>query len=274
MKIKLLIGIYFILPFILLGQEPSPQKGELKKNEWHIFILMGQSNMAGYGELLPEDSIPLKGVFHIPTICSEEYKWLPAVHPLHNRLKSDRFGLGLPFVKEYKKKHPNVTIGLIPVAWGGASIDQLNKGTDTYNDAISKAKFAKKKGTVKAVLWHQGESDSVNKKLASAYEKKLHQLISDLRTDLGNSQLPFIAGNLAGFYGTGKDHNAPKRVDQINEVKAALRSLTEKVKNTGFVESSGCTSIDHHNVHFNRNSYIILGKRYAAKYEDIHNEKK
>lgn len=240
-----------------------------QKKETHIFILMGQSNMSGYGEILLEDKIPVDNIFIIPTKGGEKYEWQPAAHPLHNRLSSDRFGLGLPFSKEYLKKHPNVIIKLIPVAWGGAGIDNLNKGTDTYNDGISKALFAQKEGEIKGVLWHQGESDTVNEELANSYESKLHQFIFDLRADLNAPNLPFVVGNLAEFYSKGKDHNAPERVKRIDQVKKTLRDLPSKVKYTGFVESSDCKSIDQHMVHFDRNSYIILGKRYAQEIEGL-----
>lgn len=240
-----------------------------KTDEWHIFILMGQSNMSGYGDLLPQDSIPADGVFYIPTICEGNLVWKKAAHPLHNRLKTDRFGLGLPFAKEYLKNHPGVKVGLIPVAWGGAGIDSLVKSTPAYNDAIAKAKFAAQYGTIKGVLWHQGESDTVNKELADSYEKKLHSLITDLRSDLGIPELPFIVGNLAEFYGTGREHNAPQRISQINQVRTVLQTLPKKVKNTGYVESTACQSIDHHMVHFDRESYILLGGRYAAEFEKI-----
>ncbi|NKI27480.1 sialate O-acetylesterase [Arenibacter sp. 6A1] len=240
-----------------------------EKEETHVFILMGQSNMAGYGELLPKDTIPVDRVFMISTMAKEPYKWQPAAHPLHNRLSSDRFGLGLPFAKAYLKKYPDVTIKLIPVAWGGAAIDDLNKGSETYNDAIKKALFAQSEGQIKGVLWHQGESDTVDEELADSYETKLHQLIADLRTDLNNPKLPFIVGNLAEFYGTGKDHNAAERVKKIDQVKKALRDLPSKVKNTGFAESSDCKSIDQHMVHFDRESYILLGKRYVQEIESL-----
>ena len=225
--------------------------------------------MSGYGELLREDTIPVAGVFHIPTKDEGDFTWIASAHPLHNRLKTDRFGLALPFAKKYMEIHPGVTVGFIPVAWGGAGIDRLKKGTDIYNDALAKVQFAQNKGKVKGVLWHQGESDTVNEELAESYERKLHQLISDIRNDLGDDQLPFIVGNLAEFYGTGEEHNAPDRVNRIKRVRSALRAVPENIENTGFVESTGCTSIDHHNVHFDRNSYIILGVRYAEEYERI-----
>ncbi|MGQ7871024.1 sialate O-acetylesterase [Sunxiuqinia sp. sy24] len=261
--------IIVITLLLLVSTLRSSISNQTQENEWHIFLLMGQSNMAGYGELLPQDTIPVKGIYKIPTIGTGDFVWEPAAHPLHNRLKSDRFSLGLPFAKQYMKDHPNVKVGLIPVAWGGAGIDRLKKGTDTYNDALAKAEFAQKKGKIKGILWHQGESDSITEELAEGYEGKLHQLIADLRADLNIPDLPFIVGNLAEFYGTSEEHNTPERARRINQVKSVLRSLPEKVENTGFVESSGCTSIDHHNVHFDRQSYITLGERYAAQYKKI-----
>ena len=234
---------------------------------FHVFLLMGQSNMSGYGELLPDDRMPVPHVLRLPT--KGELRWEPAAHPLHNRLPSDRFGLGIPFATAYLKNKPGLAVGLIPVAWGGAGIDQLKKGSPTYADALAKARFAMTAGVIKGVLWHQGESDTVTTAAADAYRAKLHQLIADLRQDLGNEKLPFVAGNLAEFYGTGPEHNAPDRVKRISQVRDVLRALPREVPCTGFAESTGCTSIDQHMVHFDRASYQLLGSRYCAAYEAI-----
>jgi len=237
------------------------------QEKFHVFLLMGQSNMSGFGKVLAEDREPVPRVVKLPT--KGKQTWQPAAHPLHNRLKSDRFGLGLPFASAYLKEHPGVTVGLIPVAWGGAGIDKLKKGTPTYKDAMKKAQQAMTQGTIKGVLWHQGESDTVAEAKANAYEEKLHQLIADVRADLGDKSLPFIVGNLAEFYGTGKDHRQPDRVKRINQVRGVLRALPAKVAHTGFVESTDCSSPDRHQVHFDRRSYVILGERYAAVYAKL-----
>ena len=109
----------------------------------------------------------------------------------------------------------------------------------------------------------------MTKEKSDAYEGNLHRLIQDLREDLGRPDLPFIVGNLAEFYGTGKDHRAPDRVRRIDKVRGVLRSLPDKVEVTGFVESTGCTSPDKHMVHFDRRSYIILGERYARVFATV-----
>ena len=160
----------------------------------------------------------------------EEPKWAAGAHPLHPRRpnKKARFGPGLSFAEAYLADKPGVTVGLIPMAWGGRSIEQLSKGSEIYGDAIRHTKAAMQVGTLKGVLWHQGESDTVEQTRTDAYEKRLHRLIEDARKDLGNPQLPFIVGNLAEFYGTGQDHKAPDRVARITKIKEILRRLPKR----------------------------------------------
>ena len=239
-----------------------------QKKDFHVFLLMGQSNMNGAAKLLPEDRTPAPHVVGL-TRKDDKIEWAPAAHPLQNYPKKKKFSLGIPFAKAYLKDNPKKTVGLVPVAFGGFSIDRLGKNSKAYKIVMEMAKVAMEKGTLKGILWHQGESDTTKQSKADSYEKKLHQLISDIRRDLGDDDLPFIVGNLAEFYGTGKSHSAPDRVASINQVRGILRAVPGKIANTAFVESTGCKSEDHHMVHFDRNSYIILGKRYAQAIKKI-----
>ncbi len=232
--------------------------------QFHVFLLLGQSNMSGFAQLEAGDEVPVAHVVRVPTTATNDFAWQPAAHPLHNRLDSDRFGLGIPFAIAYLKSHPGVTVGLVPVGWGGAPIAQLNRGTQTYLDVVAKARWAKGQGVIKGVLWHQGESDTVAEELARAYAGKLDSLVADLRADLGDSALPFVAGELAPFYGTGPEHNAPDRVVRIAQVQRALRDLPSRVPHTACASSKGLHSEDGHMVHFDRTSLIEFGKRYAV----------
>lgn len=244
-----------------------------QKQNVHIFILMGQSNMAGYGELMPQDTLPIEHVYMMRgwTGKGSGFSWKQAKHPIHNRLKSDQFGLAGPFAKKYLKEHPGVEVALIPVAYGGAKISSLNKGSDVYIDAMNKAVWAKKHGVIKGVLWHQGESDTVTPERAQAYTEHLKQIILDIRKDLKIKNLPFVVGNLAEFYGTGPDHNAPERVKSINKVRSSLRNMPGLLPNVAFVESKDLEAREHHLVHFNRESLIIFGERYAESYAKLRN---
>lgn len=247
---------------------------DIPKESFHMFLLMGQSNMAGYGALLPEDDKKIEGCYMLRDIegQSDAYNWVPAKQPIHSRLNSDRFCLAGPFAKTYRELYPQMTVGLIPMGWGGAPITKMNKGTPFYQETINKALWAKKQGTLKALLWHQGESDTVSSKDADLYEERLLQLIKDIRTDLDEPELMVIIGNLAEFYGTGSDHSAPERVKRIKKVKDSLRNISNELPYVGFVESSGLRSIDQHQVHFDRESYIIFGKRYLDVYWNMVNQ--
>lgn len=247
---------------------------DVPQGAFHLFLLMGQSNMAGYGDILPDDNKDIEGVRMLRNIegKSDKYNWVSARHPIHARLKSDRFGLAGPFAKTYRELYPQTTVGLIPMAWGGAPITNMTKGTPLYQEVIDKSLWAKKQGKLKAVLWHQGESDTVSAEQAELYESRLMQLIKDIRMDLDEPDLIFIIGNLAEFYGTGTDHSAPQRVRQINKVKESLRNIPDKLPLVGFVESTGLRSHDLHQVHFDRQSYIIFGKRYSDVYWNMINQ--
>lgn len=263
------IFIFLILTFSCIAKN-SP------KESFHIFLLMGQSNMAGYGEILPEDKSPIEGVVMLRNSITEKDKqfcWVAAKQPIHNRLPSDQFCLAGPFAQAYHTMYPASTVGLIPMAWGGAAISQMEKGSTFYEEIIRKATWAKQQGHLKAILWHQGESDTVSPETAEQYYQKLEKLIHDLRFDLNEPDLPVIIGDLAEFYGTGKEHNAPERINRINLIRKSLKDISQKIPNTEFVSTTGLVSHDQHQVHFNRQSYIILGYRYFDVYWNHYSDK-
>lgn len=240
------------------------------KSKFHIFLLMGQSNMAGGipGKELTEDD--KKPVPHI--VCRRGKGWIPAAHPLHLGGKKNGFGLGLPFAKAYLAKHPGVTVGLIPCASGGKRIDLLRKGSNLYKAAMRKSKLALQQGTIKGILWHQGESDTISDERTNSYEGKLHQLIADVRKDLGNPNLPFIVGNLAQHYGIGEtgDRADAEKVARITKIRDILKAIPKKIKHTGFVDSNDLTYCDAPKcTHFDKPSYIKLGQRYCAAYHEL-----
>lgn len=239
------------------------------KEKFHIFLLMGQSNMAGGipgKELTDEDKTPVPGI-----VIRRGKGWIPAAHPIHLGGKKNGFGLGLPFAKEYKNRHPSVTVGLVPCASGGKRIDLLRKGSNLYRAAMGKSKLASEQGTIKGVLWHQGESDTVNDERVDSYEAKLHQLIADVRADLGVKNLPFIVGNLGELYGVGENPKPdPGKVARVKKIKGILQSLPNKVEHTGFVDSNGLDYCDRPKcTHFNKEGYIILGRRYARAHHEL-----
>jgi len=92
-------------------QQPLDKDWQIpeSKEKFHVFLLYGQSNMAGGikkhqpGYLLPEDKIPTPHLLQVRSgrPISVSGGWFPAVHPLHVRPgRPNSFGLGIPFAKE------------------------------------------------------------------------------------------------------------------------------------------------------------------------------
>jgi hypothetical protein len=92
-----------------------------KQNVW-VFILAGQSNMAGRGKVEPDDTIPNTRILSI----NKNGDLIIAKEPLHF-YEPSMTGLdcGLSFGKTLLKHIPDsITILIIPTAVGGSSISQ------------------------------------------------------------------------------------------------------------------------------------------------------
>lgn len=239
-----------------------------------VFLLMGQSNMAGFGGVHPADPWqpgdfqPEPGVLALGGQCTLKSRrprgrtcWRPAAHPLHLNQKSARFGLALPFARRLREEKPAEMVGFIPCAWGGAPIDSLAPGSPLYENAVRRARFAAKAGTLSGVLWHQGETDAESEAAAPVHAAKLAGLIASLRTDLSVLHLPFLIGDLGDF---ADERRRPPAVSRRQIVRAGLRRVAEEDPHAAFVESRGLPGVDL--VHFGRSALIEFGKRYADAY--------
>src|SRR5690606_30398343 len=143
---KYLLLTVFLVPLFIHAQQPD-------KNT-HIYILMGQSNMAGRGKITEE----YKNQQHGRVIMlNKENEWVQAKHPLHfDKPKAAGVGLGLTFGISMAEAYPGVTIGLVPCAVGGTTIAKWSPGgydsvtnTHPYDDALLRIKEAMKKGQIK-----------------------------------------------------------------------------------------------------------------------------
>ncbi len=136
-------------------------------------------------------------------MLTADSKWVLAKHPVHfDKPKAAGVGPGLAFGIDMAKADSTVKIGLVPCAVGGTAIerwqpDAFDEATKThpYEDALSRIREAMKYGVVKGVIWHQGESNSTEKK-SLLYLAQLDTLIKRIRAEVGNPKLntiPFTA---------------------------------------------------------------------------------
>src|ERR1035441_4734814 len=192
------------------------------KEKLHLYLLIGQSNMAGRGQIGAEDKTPHPRVL----LFTLQDNWEPAVEPVtHDKPGMLGVGPGLAFGKAMATSDPGVTIGLVPCAAGGTPLKRWERRGDLYSNAVQRARLAMREGTLKGILWHQGESDSGTATNANSYGDRLSRMIQDIRADLGVPDLPFVVGQIGEFlYDWGPGHAPYTRV-----VNAALAALPEKV---------------------------------------------
>lgn len=233
----------FIALLAFLFTEVAPG---VPKEDLHVYLLIGQSNMAGRAPLDKVTSAPIERTL----LLNDKDEWEPATSPL-NRYSTIRKGLGMQklnpgfsFARAMKKAYPKATLGLVVNAKGGSSIEQWATDQKFYQDIIKRAKAAQKSGTLKGILWHQGESNSTR---AELYADQLKALVENLRKDLSTPELPFVAGEI-------------KEGEIIN---AEIAKLPKSLPATGVASSNGLKTMDRW--HFDAPSMITLGERYAAE---------
>lgn len=227
----------------------SPQGAQMQ-----LFLLIGQSNMAGRGKIEEEDRVVHPRVWKL----TKDDTWAPGIDPLHyDKPKIAGVGLGASFGKAIADAFPDAQIGLIPCAVGGTSIDKWKKGDKLYEEAIRRTKIAMKHGKLAGILWHQGESDSGVAEKRAAYPDKLEQLIANLRADLNAPDVPFVLGQLGPFHAAKSPGSAA-----MNQL---LIDFPKTHPNTACAKADGLTD-QGDQTHFDNKSLREFGKRYAQAY--------
>lgn len=250
----------WLIPFVLaLGCAPSRAAHPAfpEPDQFHLFLLAGQSNMAGRGAVEARDRVPHPRVW----MLSRAGRWVPAVEPVHFDKPIAGVGPGRSFAIALADADPRVHVGLIPAAVGGSSIVawepgavHQQTGTRPYDDAIARARTAMSHGTLRGVLWHQGSSDATAS-LAPAYQARLDSLVQRFRRDLGIPALPFLVGLLGRFPERAWD---PWR----SQIDRAHRSLPARLPHTAVVPAHAL-SHKGDTVHFSAAAARELGRRYA-----------
>jgi hypothetical protein len=253
--------VLVFLPVVLLGNARADETLQLpSRDKLHLFLLAGQSNMAGRGEVEARDKEPIPQVLALDAAGN----WVRARDPIHWDKPSAGVGLARSFAVEYLKRHPGVTVGFIPAACGGSPISSWAPGqyfdqthSHPYDDALARTRRALEFGTLRGILWHQGESDSTPE-LAPHYEAALTTLVGRLRGELGAQRVPLVIGQLGQF--AAVPWNEPTRA-----VDAAHRQVAASIPLAAFVSSDGLTS-NPDNIHFNAASLREFGRRYAVAF--------
>lgn len=237
---------------VAVQQTAAEEPARLPSREnFHLYLLIGQSNMAGRGRMKPEDK-PHPRVLKL----NKDLEWAPASDPLHfDKPRIAGVGPGSGFGPAMAESDERITIGLIPSAVGGTPLSRWEPGGDLYRQAIVRAKAAMEQGTLKGILWHQGEADSQSLETASTYRDRLAKTILALRKELGAGDVPFVVGELGEFL-------PADRLPHTNLINRALESLPEVVPATACVKANGLKA-KRDGIHFDADSAREFGRRYA-----------
>ena len=246
-----------------------------------LWILAGQSNMEGHGDLI--DVQPPTPLVHSYDMAD---RWIVAEDPLHTVVgavdpvhwplnadktperftgeKLDRYisarkkgaGLGLPFAEEMLRR-TGVPIGLVPCAHGGTSLEQWSPalkdrgGESLYGSMLRR--FSAAGGGVKGILWYQGESDA-HPKVADAYLHKFEDFVKSVRADFNQPDLPF-------YYVQIGRHIADSDAAEWNQVQLAQLKAESEMPHVGMVTSVDLSLDD--GIHVSTPDLKRLGIRLA-----------
>lgn len=258
---KILFGLLSLIffPNLTFAQINEPQ------GTFDLYLLIGQSNMAGRGPL--SQTYLTQGDNNV-FMLTKENTWVTAKNPLHfDKPTIAGVGPGLSFGIAMARSNPAHKIGLIPCAVGGTSIDVWKPGaydektkTHPYDDMLLRLKDAQKSGILKGIIWHQGESDTPPEK-AALYLSKLNNLIHLIREEAGDNTIPFVAGELGRYK------------DQYESINKVLKKLPGTIPYTAVASSKGLKDKGD-KTHFDSPSQVKMGKRMAKEMKKLQIKRK
>ncbi|XP_072960389.1 probable carbohydrate esterase At4g34215 isoform X2 [Typha angustifolia] len=261
-----------LLPLLLLLASSAllaiPHRGAAADTKKLVFVLAGQSNMAGRGgvardrwdHIVPRQCRPTPSVIRL----SASLRWEVAAEPLHADVDFRHtcgVGPGLAFAEALRSSvaGEGELIRLVPCAVGGTRIEEWEKGRELYEEMVRRARKAtaaeeeeEEGGRIGAVLWYQGESDTVYQEDAESYGGRMERMIRDLRDDLGLPGLLVIQVAIASGEGPF--------IDIVREAQKGI-----KLPNVRCVDAKGL-ALEADHLHLTTHAQVKLGEMLAESY--------
>lgn len=201
----------------------------------HLFILSGQSNMAG---LNPKISF-------VPTVEKEFGK--------DNVIVVKSAQGGQPIRRWYKE-------------WKDAKGNKPTKGIgDLYDKLMGVVNPAIKDQTIQTVtfVWMQGERDA-REQHSAVYEASFKGVLEQLKKDLKITSINFVIGRLSDFDMQNKRYKDWTKVRDV-QVKLAKDDPNGEWVDTDDLNNKGKDGKTKDDLHYTKDGYKILGQRFAEK---------
>jgi hypothetical protein len=241
-----------------------------------VFILSGQSNMSGGGEVAEGfqfeaavgDKVRIWDASDGWGKRGNPGQWvsLNQLQAMKTEARINRIGPEFGFAKAMAELYPADEIHLIKVSKGGTPIDwwlpDANRKENGHSVLLANLKNALQRidgeYEIMGMLWMQGESDSKKQEDAEAYRKKLEQLIALMRKETGKPELLFVIGKLSS-----RILESPKfKMPFVKTVQGAQESVAENDKNARVINTDDLSQRDDF-VHFDKEGQMGLGQRFG-----------
>jgi len=223
-----------------------------------LYLLTGQSNMAGYGRDVAYDP-PALGVH----LYANSGRWDVAAHPLNdsvdtiypeNREECSATSPALSFARTLKE-HIGVPVGLVQASLGGSPLSLWHPEEDgmLYRGMMRRIDVV---GNVKGILWYQGCSDA-NEKDAPAYYDRFKRMVELWREQLGD--VPVITVQLNRWAQGGQTDLTADRCWGM--IRDAQRRIADDVAGVSVVSTMDLPLTD--GIHNSAGANILIGCRMA-----------
>ncbi len=222
-----------------------------------LYLVAGQSNMAGYGRDMAYDPPELgvhsfgnNGKWHIAshplnsfidTIYPENYEWGNATSPALAFARTMKRGLGLP-------------IGLVQASLGGSPLRDWSpdEGGHLYRAMLRRIP---KVGPVGGIVWHQGCSDA-NSKDGPTYLARFKAAVEGWRRELGD--IPVITAQINRWIGAPLDGDFDIYAAHVRE---AQRQAAREIPKVSVASTLDMPLSDE--IHNSSGANVIIGERMA-----------
>ena len=251
---------------------------DFSKEAFDILIQAGQSNSEGYG--FGNVCNPYEASDRVWYFNSDGTFQMAQEKVTNNAIQSN---FALAFARKYIKEGllgegRKLLILRAAVGGTGFSDDHWKSTDDLYlrmMDMIRTVLALNPENRLKALLWHQGETDAGNQVTYAYYHEHITALVENVRTTFSVPDLPFIAGDFVQLWKSKNAENCAPVIDALRNVCSGGHSA--------FVETDGLDSnledgyphpfgwVD--DIHFCRRAIYQLGERYFAAYQSVADRK-
>ncbi len=246
------------------------------KEQFHIYLCFGQSNMEGNATPEAMDKKDVDPRFQMLACVNFNNpkrtmgEWYTATPPIVR----EGTGLGMAdyFGRTMVKYLPeDIKVGVVDVAIGGTKIegfiseevadyikpeaDWLKNyfkayDNDPYKRLVDMAKIAQESGVIKGILLHQGESNNTQQDWPKKVKLIYDRLLEDL--NLKAEEIPLFVGEMVSKQEGGAcwGHNA------------VIAKVPSVIPNSYVISSANCPQKGD-GLHFTAQGYRIMGQRYA-----------